>query len=76
MDDIVISAASLEEHEEKYNLIDRFSRANLKLQPNKCEFLKTEVTYLGHIISKDGIRPDPKKLNAVKHFPKPPKNIK
>ena len=79
MDDIVIYAASLEEHERKYKLlIDRLRKANLKLQPDKCEFLKTEVTYLGHVISKDGVRPDPKKLDAVRHFPRPktPKNIK
>jgi len=55
--DIVIYAASLEEHERKYNLIDRLRKANLKLQPDKYEFLKIEVTYLEHIISKDRIRP-------------------
>ena len=79
MDDIVIYASSLQEHERKYNLLmDRLREANLKLQPDKCEFLKTEVTYLGHIISKDGIKPDPKKLEAVRQFPRPktPKNIK
>jgi len=59
---IVIYAASLEEHERKYNLlIERFRKANLKLQPDRCEFLKTEVTYLGHVISKDGVRSNPKK---------------
>lgn len=79
MDDIVIYASSLEEHERKYNtLIQRLREANLKLQPDKCEFLKTEVTYLGHVISRDGVRSDPKKLEAVRHFPRPktPKNIK
>jgi len=79
MDDIVIYATSLEEHERKYNLLmERLRNANLKLQPDKCEFLKTEVTYLGHVISKDGVKPDPKKLEAVKQFPRPksPKNIK
>lgn len=79
MDDIVIYAKSLEEHERKYNaLIERLRRANLKLQPDKCEFLKSEVTYLGHVISRDGVKPDPKKLEAVKLFPRPktPKNIK
>jgi len=59
---IVIYAASLEEHERKYNLlIERLRKANLKLQPDRCEFLKTEVTYLGHVISKDGVRSNPKK---------------
>ncbi|XP_011871373.1 PREDICTED: uncharacterized protein LOC105563955, partial [Vollenhovia emeryi] len=79
MDDIVIYASSLEEHERKYNLlIDRLREANLKLQPDKCEFLSTKVTYLGHVISNDGVKPDPKKLEAVQQFPRPktPKNIK
>jgi len=79
MNDIVIYAILLEEHERKYNLlIERLCKANLKLQPDKCEFLKTEVTYLGHVISKDGVKPDSKKLEAVRQFPRPkiPKNIK
>jgi len=79
MDDIVIYASSLEEHERKYNaLIERLRKANLKLQPDKCEFLKSEVTYLGHVIGRDGVKPDPKKLEAVQHFPRPktPRNIK
>jgi len=78
MDDIVIYATS-EEHKRKYNLlIERRRKANLKLQPDKCEFLKNEITYLGHVISKDGVKPDPKKLEAVRQFPRPktPKNIK
>jgi len=79
MDDIVIYVSSLEEHERKYNLLmERLREANLKLQPDKCEFLRTEVTYLGYVISKDGVEPDPKKLEAVRQFPQPkiPKNIK
>jgi len=72
MDNIVIYVASLEEHERKYNLlIEWLRKADLKLQPDKCEFLKTEVTYLRHIISKDGVKPDPKKLKAVGQFPRP-----
>ena len=45
MDDIVIYAALLKEHERKYNLlIERLRKADLKLHPNgKCVFLKTEV---------------------------------
>ena len=72
MDDIVLYTTSLEEHARKCNLlIDRLRKANLKLQPDKCEFLKTEVTYLGHVISKNGVKPDPKKLDAVRYFPRP-----
>jgi len=49
----------LEEYERKYNLlIERLRKANLELQPDKCEFLKNEITYLGHVI-KDGVKSDP-----------------
>jgi len=56
----------------------RLSEANVFLQLDKCEFLKREVAYLGHIITENGVRPDPKKIIAVKNFPTPKtrKNIK
>jgi hypothetical protein len=79
LDDIVLYASSLREHEIKFNkLAERLRRANLKLQPDKCEFLRKEVGYLGHIISDKGVKPDPSKLTAVKEFPRPQsaKNIK
>jgi hypothetical protein len=44
---------------------------NLKLQPDKCEFLRKEVAYLGHVIIKDGSKPDERKIEAVKNFPVP-----
>lgn len=79
LDDIVIYASSLTEHNQKFNkLAERLRSANLRLQPDKCEFLRKEVTYLGHIISEQGVRPDPQKIEAVKNFPRPTnaKNIK
>lgn len=76
LDDIVIYASTLEEHELKLErLMKRLRGAQLKLQPDKCEFLRREVAYLGHIIGKDGVKPDPAKLSAVKNFPRP-KNAK
>jgi Reverse transcriptase (RNA-dependent DNA polymerase). len=69
LDDIVLYSKSLEEHQTKFErLMQRLRAANLKLQPDKCEFLRREVTYLGHIISEDGVRPDPRKLEAVRIF--------
>lgn len=79
LDDVVIHAKTLEEHRQKYlQLIDRLRQANLKLQPNKCYFLQKEVHYLGHLITEEGLKPDPKKIEAVKLFPTPrnAKNIK
>jgi hypothetical protein len=44
---------------------------NLKLQTHKCEFLRKEVTYLGHRLTTQGLLPDPDKVKAVKNFPTP-----
>jgi hypothetical protein len=77
--DIVIYSTSLREHEIKFNqLMDRLRKAKLQLQPEKCEFLRHEVKYLGHVISENGVKPDPKKIETVSNFPRPrkPKNIK
>ena len=79
MDDIVIYASSLEEHTRKLlTLLERLDKANLTLQPEKCFFLRKEVCYLGHTITRDGVKPDPKKVEAVRRFPQPrnAKNIK
>ena len=66
IDDFLIHAKTLENLLQLVKEVMRPLReANLKLQPEKCFFLQTEVTYLVHIISKDGVRPNPKKLEAV-----------
>ena len=76
LDDIVIYTPSLEEHELKLErLMKRLREAQLKLQPDKCEFLRPEVVYLGHVISEEGVRPGNNKLVAVQEFPRP-QNIK
>ena len=72
LDGIVIFADTLEEHEKKFNnLIQRLRKANLHLQLDECEFLRPEIGYLGHIINKNLLRPDPKKIIAVKECPLP-----
>lgn len=79
IDDIVVYASSLHEHDIKIQkLMDHLRNAKLLLQPDKCEFLRHEVTYLGHIIGSEGVRPNPEKTAAVKNFPIPrtAKNVK
>jgi hypothetical protein len=44
---------------------------NLKLQPDKCEFLRREVSYLGHVIGQEGVKPGEKRIKAVKDYPEP-----
>jgi len=72
--DIVIYASNLTEHGQKFNkLIERLRKAK-KLETPSVSFSE-EVTYMGHVISKAGVRPDFKKIEAVKKFPRS-RNIK
>lgn len=72
LDDIIIFSSSLQEHIDSLRKIFKTLRdANLKVQLDKCEFLKHETEYLGHIISDKGVQPNPKKIEAVKMFPIP-----
>ena len=72
LDDIVVFAASLQEHEVKLReVFSRLRKYQLKVQPDKCEFLRREVMYLGHIISEKGVRPNPEKIRAVLEYPTP-----
>ena len=72
LDDCIIFAATPEEHLERLRaVLQRFREANLKINPLKCEFFKTKVHFLGHVVSADGLQVDPEKTAAVKHFPLP-----
>jgi hypothetical protein len=72
LDDVVIYAKSLAEHDLKLReVLARFRKYNLRLQPDNCEFLRKEVNYLGHLIAENGVGPDPTKVEAVEKFPRP-----
>lgn len=72
LDDIIVFSNSFEDHIEHIaKVLVRLKEAGLKLKPSKCQFLKPEVKYLGHIISREGVRPDPGKVQCVKEFPRP-----
>ncbi len=51
----------------------RLRAANIKLKASKCHFAYPQVTDLGHIVSRNGIQPDPDKISAAKDFPVPKK---
>jgi len=76
LDDIVVYVRSLAEHDSKLReVFDRIRENNLKLKLEKCEFLRKEVSYLGHVISEDGVLPDCTKTRAIEEYPTP-QNIK
>ena len=66
---------TLEEHKEHLRVVFEELRAHqLYVNAKKSEFFLQEIRYLGHIISKDGIRMDPEKLKVIEEWPVP-KNI-
>lgn len=72
LDDLIIMGRNLSDHNK--NLMDVFERlrkVNLKLNPTKCTFLKKHLLYLGHVVSGDGVLPDPEKINVMKNYPIP-----
>ena len=72
LDDIVLYARSLWEHNVKLReVLDRLRTYKLKLQSEKCQFLRKEVNYLGHVITEEGVRPDPDKVSVIEKFPTP-----
>ena len=72
IDDVLIFSKNFQEHLQHLHLVFSSLRsANLKLHPSKCIFAKKEVKYLGHIISKHGVRVNPENTEKVKTFPVP-----
>ena len=72
LDDIIIFSSTVEEHLQRLDAVfSRLSQHNLKLKASKCEFLKSKVTYLGHVVSEEGIETDPEKTEAIKSWPVP-----
>ena len=72
LDDVLVYSDSILEH---VNRLDRvFAKLQLhglKLKPSKCEFLKDHVRYLGHVVSKDGVATDERKVECVKNWKVP-----
>ena len=76
LDDILIFSSTFDEHLKRLEAVfDKLEKHNLKLKPSKCEFFMREVKYLGHIVSEEGIRTDPDKIEALKTWPIP-ENVK
>ena len=70
IDDVLIYSRSFSEHLQHIDAVFKcFKEAGVVIKPSKCVFASSEITYLGHIINEHGTRPDPSKVEAVKHFP-------
>lgn len=72
MDDVIAIGSSVKHHLKNLKGIFEICRSrNLKLNPLKCKFFRTEMTYLGHKCTASGIQPDPEKLRCVMEYPVP-----
>ncbi len=68
IDDIVIFSKTIEEHLETIQKVfERFSEFNLKIKLKKCFFAQESIELLGHIVGKDGVKVDPKKIEKIKN---------
>ena len=72
LDDIIIFSQDELQHFEHLEVVfSRLQEAGLKMKCSKCDFFKSEIHYLGHLISPEGISPLPNKLDSIKHMPVP-----
>ena len=66
VDDVVIATPTLEDHIERLDEVFAcMKRSGLKCKPSKCEILKDSIKYLGRVVDRHGIRPDPDAVEAV-----------
>lgn len=72
MDDIIVYSTSLQEHLVNLRKVfDALQTYNLKIQMDKSEFLCKEVAFLGHVVTPEGVKPNPDKVMAIKNWPIP-----
>ncbi|KAJ3655671.1 hypothetical protein Zmor_014792 [Zophobas morio] len=76
IDDLLIAGETEEEHDAILNkVIDRARKLNIKFNQSKVQYRKSQVKYLGHLFSKDGMQPDPDRIKSIIQL-KEPKNKK
>ena len=72
LDDIIVFGRTIEEKFQRLTeVFERIRSAGLQLKPKKCHLFKTEVSFLGHRVSKEGVNTEEDKVQAVKEWPTP-----
>ena len=72
IDDILVWGATVEEHDMRVKrVLQKAKQYNLKLSRSKCEIRRSELKYVGHLLTQDGVKPDPEKVRAVQSMNKP-----
>ncbi|CAF1623482.1 unnamed protein product [Rotaria magnacalcarata] len=74
IDDVVIFSPTFVQHmTDLEKVFQALQAANLTLKAAKCQFCRREMRYLRHIITQNGIKPDPDLIKSVTNFPQPQK---
>ncbi|CAB4408573.1 unnamed protein product [Rhizophagus irregularis] len=72
LDDIMIYSRNFEEHLEHVNrVLNKLKENNMIVKLKKCQFGLRNINFLGHIVGKDGLRPDEKKVEKIKSIKRP-----
>ena len=72
LDDVVVYVPSVKEHLKRLEgVFKKLKDAGLKLKPSKCQLFKKSISYLGHVVSEEGVHPDPKKIETVQNWERP-----
>jgi len=70
--DIIVFGSNKEEHNTRLErVLQRLQSAGVTLNADKCKFAHTELRFLGHLITQQGIQPDPDKTAAIAKMPTP-----
>ncbi|GBG88920.1 hypothetical protein CBR_g48532 [Chara braunii] len=72
LDDILVFSKTLEEHQGHLRqVLEKLREANFKINAKKCEWAKTQVLYLGHVLDGDDIKLEDSKIAAIRDWPTP-----
>ena len=72
LDDLLVFSKTLPEHLDRLEKVfQRLQQHGLKLNAAKCNLFQTEVAYLGHVVSKEGVSVDPDKIARIRDWPTP-----
>jgi hypothetical protein len=72
VDDLNVHSENWEDHLLHLEVVlSKLREVNLKLNPGKCCFTAKSIVFLGYVVSKEGAKPDPKKIDAVLRFREP-----